>query len=208
MQFSAIRTYCATRFRDTANVIVSDADWKNYVNSVYGNVLITMPYAPWNEASGTLVVPASTRSVALPLDGWRVTAVYDQTDAYPMIPIEGRDMIFSEYPTQIEVGQPMHYRIFNNLLEVYPLPQADTTFLVEYAHLPADLVADTDLPVFPEPYHDMLVTGAVGMAYRDDGNDGMASAYEKEYGDMLQSLKFEAGQPRQSRYYQPTDTFM
>lgn len=204
--FLAIRTYAALRFRDPTNVIVQDTDWKSYVNSVYGNVLIKMPYAPWNEGSSTVVVTAGSRSVTLPTDVWRVSAVYDQTDQFPMVALEGRQQVFQEYPQQTEVGQPMHYRIFDNKLEVYPLPQVDTTFLIEYFVQPADMVGDGDIPVFPSQYHDMLVVGAVAMAYRDDGNTQQAQVYDAEYNDMLKALMIEAGQPRQDRYYEIVDT--
>lgn len=208
MQFSVIRTYAASRFRDVGLVVVADADWKNYVNSVYGNVLMTLPYAPWNEQSTTLTFAPSTRSMALPTDAWRVTAVWDQTNQFPLVPLEGRMQVFNEYPQQTEIGMAMHYRVFDNLLEVYPLPQSSTIYVVEYFKMPADMAADADLPVFPEQYHDMLVAGAVAMAYRDDGNAQAASGYEAEYQSMLKALQLEMGQPRQDRFYEITDTLI
>lgn len=208
MQFSAIRTYCATRFRDTTNVIVSDADWKNYVNSAYGDALGSVPFFPWNELSATLTIVAGVRGIPLPLDAWEVTAVYDQTNGFPMVPLEGRDQVFHIYPTQTEVGMAVHYRIFDNQLEVYPLPQSDTVYLVEYQKMPGDMVADSDLPVFPDQFHDMLTAGAVAMAYKDDGNTSMAQQFQGEFDSSLKDLKVWAMQPRQSRYYEPIDTML
>lgn len=206
MQFSAIRTYCATRFRDPTNIIVSDADWKNYVNTAYGDVLMLMPYAPWNEASATVTVSASSHTGALPTNVFRVTAVYDATDQYPLVPLEGRMQVFNEYPTQAEVGAPVHYRVFGGNILVYPMPSASTSLTVEYLVQPSDLSADGDLPAFPEAYHDILVSGAVALAYRDDGNLQMAQAYEAEATEMKKSLIQEAGQPRQDRYYEIVDS--
>lgn len=206
MQFSVLRSYAATRFRDSTNQVVSDNDWKNYINSVYGNVLITMPYAPWNQASSDLTINAGSRSVALPTDVFRVTSVWDKTDQYPMVPLEGRNQVYNEYPQQIEIGGPQHYRIFNNLLEVYPLPAVNTIFTVEYLVEAADLVNDADVPVFPQQFHDMLVAGAVGMAYRDDGNLQQASSYDNEMMEMLKALQQEAGQPQNDRYAEIVDT--
>lgn len=208
MQFSVIRTYCATRFRDTSNQIVSDNDWKLYVNTAYGDALIAMPFFPWNEASTTLQILANARSVNLPTDVWKVTAVYDSTDQFPMVPLEGRDQVYNEYPQQTEVGQPMHYRIFGGQLQVYPLPQSNTNFIVEYSVQPADLVADADIPAFPSQWHDILVSGAVALAYRDDGNPQMAEQYEKEANDMTMKLINDVMQPRQGRFYEPIDTFL
>jgi hypothetical protein len=206
MQFSAIRTYCATRFRDTGNVIVTDAQWKDYVNTAYGDTLMRMPYAPWNEASTTVTIAASTRSGSLPTNVFKVLAVYDATNGFPMVPLEGRAQVFNEYPQQTEVGQAMHYRIFGGSLYVYPLPQSSTSYTVEYLVMPADLSADGDVPAFPEVWHDILVSGAVALAYRDDGNIAMAQEYEKEAAAMMAALIQDAMQPRQDRYYEIVDT--
>jgi hypothetical protein len=205
MQFSVIRQYAATRFRDPTNVIVSDADWKNYVNTSYGDTNMRLPYAPWNELSATITINAGVRSGPLPTDVNRVTAVWNSTDQFPMVPLEGRMQVFNEYPQQIETGQSMHYRIFGNALYVYPLPQANTSFTVEYLKAPADLLNDADIPAFPETYHDILVSGAVALAYRDDGNIPMAQEYDKEAEDMVRALIQESMQPRQDRYYEITD---
>lgn len=205
MQFSAIRTYCALRFRDTANTIVTDTDWKSYVNSAYSNLLSMMPNAAWNEFSGTVTIAANGRSGSLPSEGWRVMAVYDATDGWPLVPLEGRDQVYDEYPQQTETGPPQHYRIFNNTVMVYPLPTVSTALTVEYAKLSGDLVADGDIPVVPAAYHDLIVAGAVEMAYRDDGNLQMATQYQAEFDQGAQILKTEAGQPRQSRFYEIVD---
>lgn len=208
MQFSAIRTYCALRFRDTGLTIVSDTDWKSYVNSVYGDMLSRCTWYPWNEAKSTLSYTAGTRSVNLPLDVWQVLAVWDSTNFQPLVPLEGRVQVYQLYPQETETGPPMHYRVFNNGLQVYPLPTATTALVVEYIQRPADLSADADVPVFPVPYHDTIVSGAVAMAYRDDGNLQMAGAYDQEYEDSLKRMLADMMQPRQERYYQPVDDML
>lgn len=205
MQFSVIRSYAATRFRDPTNVIVDDTTWKLYVNSAYGDLLMRMPYGPWTEGSTTITINSGVRSGALPTDVNRVSAVWNSTDGFPMVPLEGRMQVFNEYPQQIEIGQPMHYRIFGNSLYVYPLPQANTSFTVEYFKLPADMVNDTDVPAIPETYHDALVAGAVAKAYVDDGNAQLAQQFAQDAENMIKALIQDSMQPRQDRYYEITD---
>lgn len=203
--FAALRTYAALRFRDPTNVIVSDTDWKSYINSAYGDMTMRLPYAPWNENSATIVIASGIRSGPLPTNVNRVTAVWNSTDGFPMVPMEGRMQVFNEYPQQTETGQPMHYRIFGNSLYVYPLPTTSTSFTVEYEMLPIEMVADGDVPAIPETYQDGIVAGAVAMAYRDDGNIPMAAEYEKEQEEMVRALIHDAMQPRQDRYYEIVD---
>lgn len=208
MQFSVLRAYAATRFRDVGNVVVSDADWKNYINDVYEDMLSRCTWFPWNEAKQDLTILASTRGIALPTDAWHVLAVWDKTNQFPLVPLEGRDQVYNEYPQQTEVGQAMHYHVRNNQLEVYPMPQTDTIYTVETIKRPVDLAADADLPVFPPQYHTTLVEGAVSLAYRDDGNLQMAAQFEAAYEEEVKRMVLDLMQPRQGRYYEPVDTFM
>lgn len=215
MQFSVMRTYAASRFRDVGLQVVVDADWKNYVNDAYHQMLVSVPLFPWNELSTSLTVPGNVslvyplnRSVSLPLDCWSVLAVWDITDQFPLVPLEGRDQVYNEYPQQIEVGQAMHYRIFNNTLQVYPAPQVATTYLVEYIAKPVDLAADSDVPIVPLAYHTDIVAGAVALAYEDDGDSSQAALYRAKFDLGIQRLTADINQARQSRYYEPVDTFM
>lgn len=204
-QFSDLRTYAALRFRDTNNTVVTDAGWKLYVNTAYGDVLQALPFFPWNEFATTLTYSASTRSQSLPTDAWQVLSVFNATDIWPMVELEGREQYLNLYPLQTEIGSPIHYRIFNNAIQIYPLPQGSTALTVEYAAMPADMVNDADVPIIPTQWHDLLVIGAIAKAYRDDGNDEQASAYETEFQSMLGTLKVNLSQPRNPRYYEMTD---
>lgn len=208
MQFSDIRTYAALRFRDTGLVIVSDTDWKSYVNDVYDDMLTRCTWFPWNEASSTLTVTAASRSVNLPTDVWQILAVWDTVNFLPLTPLEGRVQVYQLYPQQTEIGVAQNYRVFDNKLEVYPLPQNDTPYIVEYVKRPAALAADSDVPVFPAQYHGTIAAGAVAMAYRDDGNLQMAGAFDQEYEDEVKRMLVDLMQPRQERYYQPTDDML
>lgn len=205
MQFSAIRTYSALRFRDTGLTIVSDTDWKTYVNDAYDDMISRCTWFPWNEASSTLTVNAGSRSVALPTDVWEVLSVWDSVNFIPLVPLEGRGQAYQLYPQQNETGIPQNYRIFNNLLDVYPLPTANIPYVVEYIKRPAEMVADADVPVFPVQYHSTIAVGAVALAYRDDGNLQMAGAFTTEYEDEVKRMVADLLQPRQERYYQPVD---
>lgn len=205
MQFSAIRTYSALRFRDAANVVVADTDWKTYVNDAYQDMLSRCTWFPWNEGSSTITVNSGVRSAVLPLDVWQILSVWDSVNFMPLVPLEGRDEVYQIYPTQTEIGVPQHYRMFGRSLQVFPLPQSNIPYIIEYVQRPADLAADSDLPVFPAMYHSNLVSKAVALAYRDDGNLQMAGAYEEEYESSVKLMVVDLMQPRNGRYYEPTD---
>lgn len=208
MQFSVMRTYAATRFRDTNNIIVADADWKNYINDRYEDMLSRCTWFPWNETQSTLSFGASVSSQPLPTDVWQLLAVWDSTNQFPMVPLEGRDQYLNEYPQQTEVGFAMHWRVFDGSLFVYPMPSSTTVYRIDYVKRPADLVADADVPVFPSQYHATIVKGALALAYTDDGNLQMAEAHQAQYETEVKNMVMDLMQPRQSRFHEPIDTFL
>lgn len=211
MQFSAIRTRCAVRFKDPANVIITDATWKDYVNHRYHEALghSGLLRAPWNEAVTTsLSVTAETRSATLPVDAWHVNSVYNSTALVKMEPLEGIAEHLRYWPDLTEDGTPVTYRIRNNTIEVYPLPSVTTALRVEYVAQLAVLSADADLPVFPQNFHGrLLVDGALADAYLDDGNQKQYDTHEAIFQAAIKDLVMWAGETQTERYPEVTDNF-
>ncbi|HXU06669.1 MAG TPA: hypothetical protein VN903_37190 [Polyangia bacterium] len=209
MQFSVIRTRCAVRFKDPANNVVTDAQWKDYVNQRYANVLGNFLTAPWtNTITTSLVATAETRAVTLPVDAWHVQSVYNSTALVKMEPLEGTTEHLRYWPDLTEDGTPVNYRMRNNTIELYPLPSVQTTLRVEYLANIAQMVNDTDLPVFPANFHQtLLVEGALADAYLDDGNLNQYKTHEGVYQDALKALNVWIGESQTERYYEVTDNF-
>lgn len=203
--FVQLRQYAALRFRDKGNAVVSDTDWKSYLNDAYEDMLTRCTWFPWNETAGNVTVLANTQSIALPADAWQVLSVKNGTDLLPMFPIEGRDEVNYQYPDLSVTGAPQHYRLSGPNIFVYPKPVQDTVLNLEYVHRPADMAADGDVPVFPPQYHTTIVDGALALAYTDDGNFQMAQIHEADFEAEIKAMLQDMMQPRNSRFYEPTD---
>jgi hypothetical protein len=140
MDTTAMVARCTTRFQDENNVNVTVAGWVGYLNDAYRDVVSSSPLWPFlKQETQALIVLAGTRSIALPANTLRVSSVYNNTDQYPMRVIEGDTQHIRYYPDQTLTGPPSRYRIFNNKLEVWTLPEVDTTFWVDYWVAPGDL---------------------------------------------------------------------
>lgn len=209
MQFSVIRTRCATRFRDTAFSIVTDAEWKDYVNARYRKVQAASPYWPFEESALTSLTAfaAGDRKKPLPTNVVRVTAVWDSTHGTPLVPLEGRSDFLHLYPSQTETGPPQHYRIHDGNLYLYPLPDTAVTIQIEAFQDLTDLTSDADLPTFPAQFHDILVEGALADAYLDDGAQDQFKQHDDRFSGILNDMLQDQLQPKQERYYQIVDTW-
>lgn len=205
--FAQIRTRCAVRFQDASNVIITDATWKDYVNARYRAVGASSPYWPWKEAQSTaLAVTAGSRGPTLPTDGWRVLAVYNNTEGVVIRPMDGVALHFSSFADS-DSGTPQFYRVRNNVLELWPKSDIARTLHVTYLAPLTALSADGDLPIFPSDYHDLLVEGALADAYYDDGQPEQGMLHEQHFQHILEGLKADLLAERHEGYYRPVDNF-
>ncbi len=208
MQFSVIRTRCAKRFIDSSNAIISDADWKDYVNARYRRVQQSSSEWPWKTVrSNALTINAGVRYATLPTDTFRVTEVLDYTNANVLRPLDGSTSSGYIDPGETATGSPTWYQVVGNHLEVYPLPDANITLHVRVITASADLSADADLPIFPSEYADILVEGALADAYYDDGQPLAGKQHEDQFVAILANMKTDLLGSQQEMYPQPVDVW-
>jgi len=182
---TALSVRCAARFHDTANSIVSQAEWVNLLNDAYSWVHNQMGSSEWahKQATATLSIGAAATSVALPVDAQRVLVVWNDTDKVLMGPLKGNNVPrarFGDFVTT--VGQPGFYRIYANTLQVYPTPTATTSIIIDYLATPSTLSlagggGTVTTPAFPAEYHQILVEYALFLAYVDDDNADVAGGH-------------------------------
>lgn len=72
-------------------------------------------------------------------------------------------------------------------LHVYPA-DTDSTYRVVYLKNPAELAADGDKPALPEPYHGLIVDGAVVRAYKTTDNFEAGGFVRQEFDRGLRNM--------------------
>lgn len=65
----------------------------------------------------------------------------------------------------------------------------DATLRLRYLRYPKRLVADSDAPVWPEAYHDLILYGAAVDLGMQHGLTGKVPQWEKQYEQMLRRMK-------------------
>lgn len=207
MNVADLTTTCELRFRDTANAIVSEPLWLEYLNLSHVDVVTADPYWPFLESQTTsLVVSSGAGTVALPTDSLRVSAVYNATRDVALVPIDGRSEYRHWFPNADEnLGTPQFYRLRGSTLEVYPFADTATTLHVDYFVHPGALVSGE--PVFPEAYHRILVHGALAYAYEDDGQLQQADVHRAQFERLLQRMRMDLLSPRTESFPMIVDNF-
>lgn len=203
-----LRDRLKIRFRDTNAEINDDTYYVNLINEGYEQVISASPFWPFLEVrSCVLANSAGGNSFALPADAWRVLSIFNLTNHHIMSEITGLKTFVEMYPDLSNAtGDPFHYRVFNNTVELYPWPTSVTTFQVEYSLRPTALTAGTS-PVFPSQFHDILVEYALWKAYEDDSHMTLAGEHKANFAERLAGLIRELTEPRGDSYAQISDNW-
>lgn len=185
MNFQALQTEFYGRGFDYLNQdTAGQTRAKRWLNQAYLELCDLHPWPFLHEdASGTAPLTIT--------DLRAVLEVTDSTNDAKLRSIERSDLS-DMFPDLPDSGSAEWYYLDDpTTLAVYP---ADTssTFSVRYVKVPAELSGDTDEPVVPARFHDLIVDGAALRAYKDSDNFDAASfmrgEFERGVGQMVWAL--------------------
>lgn len=172
---------CEQRFGDTANTIVTAAEWLDYLNAAYRAFLRATKWPPL-VTDTTSAVGANARTVDIPsaaLQGGVTDVLISGRPLDPLPDLPPRVMRhWSDRPST-----PLYWRAEGKRIRLLPAWSAGGTLTIAYLAAPTPLVAGDSptSPVIPETYHDALVSGALARAWRDDANPELAAVYQAEF---------------------------
>jgi len=147
----------------------------------------------WSEHSTTTVASTSTITSPSDLAQWNIdSVVYDPTAAnwQPLIHVGWREYREDYKYGTIDTGTPEFFSVKpNNVIDLYPTPNAATTLTAEYWATPTVLSASTDTPVIPTRFQRIIICRAkIYYAEQNDAQEVMGSSLS-EFQDLLGKLE-------------------
>lgn len=104
--------------------------------------------------------------------------------------------ITDTYPAPTTTGSPVFYYFTSqNTISVFPVNTAEQ-IKVTYWKTPADMVADTDVPVIPARYQYAIVDYACGRAFADASDFNEAQAARAEGDRLVQMMQANLVDPQ------------
>lgn len=166
MNFGELRTEFLARGFDYLSTTRAD----RYINQAYGE-LCEMERWPFLEKTTTGAAPLTISDLGA------VASVLD-ADRNAKLNYIDRRTLFDIYKDLSTTGEPRWYYIEDGkTLKTYPV---GGTLNVRYWIVPAELSGDTDAPVVPTRFHNLIVDLAVRRAYIDSDNFEAAQALQAE----------------------------
>jgi hypothetical protein len=166
-----------------------------FINAVYHEICGMNRWKFLEKQDKSLTTVAGTDSYTLPFTDWRnLDAVRIEVTAnqqFNNLNYKPEQQFRELQHIDRDQSTPYFWTYMNNKLMFYPVPDNAYIVTIDYTYEPPDLVADTDVPVIPQPYQDILVWGAVEyMAMRERDWLGRQFAQQKAQ-TLIQQLKEE-----------------
>ena len=165
---------------------------KTWLNMAYQDVATRKRWS-WTEAVEDVITTASTETVLF--------SALSETPAFfgrlkpvtsgVIIPEYQDNMDFEDNHTRhvtIATGQPSSYTIWANTIRFYPIPDAVYQYKLQYWAIPFEMVNDTDYPLVPPQYRNVLITGALLHAADRDHNPQLYAQRLQYYENLIRTM--------------------
>jgi hypothetical protein len=144
------------------------------------------------EKATTLVTTAQSPLVQLPADFIRVHSINNLDTLKRLDPSTA--VLIDAYP--IRIGDPLLFALDEGFdettsgstvaIRLYPTPDKVYNLRVRYVSRPVDMVEDDSYPSLPADHQDLLVTYALGRAFRAEDDFEAATFYATQFAGDLQ----------------------
>ncbi len=168
---------------------------KSAINAAYRDIASRHKWT-WLETSDAVTTTAAQATTAFAptrfMDFGRLrpnSSITVREPEYVPWHLYDRESLFSRRAEQnMSSGIPRQFSIYNGTIYWNPIPDNTYTYELFYWQYPADLSADADVPLIPEPERDVLVYGALKyLALRDNDLNRM-QMYQDQFEGMVSKM--------------------
>lgn len=163
---------------------------KNWLNEALHKVARSVIVPDFEKAS-TLTTTAQSPLVQLPADFIRVHSINNLDTLKRLDPSTA--VLIDAYP--VRYGDPLLFALDEGFdgasgstvaIRLYPTPDKVYNLRVRYVSRPVDLSANDDVPTLPGDHQDLLITYALGRAFRAEDDFEAATFYATQFAGDLQ----------------------
>lgn len=187
MQFSEmygeVNTYFGSHALLTAS---SSAKSKEFVNRMYLQLARSFRFHELEFTDTGSATVASTATVAIPTNAREIISVRDTTNEHKLLK---RDIDWYEGMDQADAeGVPEVWLRYGSNLVFWPTPDAAYNLQIRYMKLPDEMSSDSDEPVYPVDWHEVIVLLAASRAGYWLGLDTKAMNFKSEAVGLIAGL--------------------
>lgn len=206
LNLGQIKNRVKRTFGDMAEVQVFDSDITDWVNAAIRDLI------KLNDLNKT---KAGTDSVAnqsdyqLPVGVTGLQSVKYRGGALEYLSLDAADANIPgrDDPSQYPTGSPQFYWVYNDVLTLYPAPDASVVgaIMLYYTSYPEPVAVDTDVPGVPVEYHNRIIDYCLAQAYELNGDIQSSQLKMTEFTQSRRELQGQAAEADAGPYPFTTD---
>jgi len=188
MTLEQIRAKITGRVDDTD---IDTAMLNDAINEAYFEIINdSRTFWKFMEGTTTLTTVAGTAQYEKSVVGADIDEIYSMYHNDGVLTsINERDLDGTNYQSD-STGIPMGYSEWAGNITLFPTPSDDRAITVKYYKQASELVNDSDEPIIPRKFQDVLVAGAKVAFYEMDEDmsryDRALPSYQKKLKDMIE----------------------
>lgn len=164
-----------------------------FVNAAYRSLLggERWPFCE-KQATLTLTIGANAQSYSTITDLLEFDAVRladASGNLYNLENVEPQVMRDLETDCNDGTGTPEKWSLIANQLHFWPAPDQAYTAQIDYIYAPPDLVSDSDSPIIPTQFEDVLVFGTAKLVALRERDIWGSELFDNEYQTRLQKMR-------------------
>ena len=145
-----------------------------------------------DESAQDFATVAGTTKYPWPANFARLRHLWDTTRDIRIIPVSLREIDNSGVPG---TGPPQYYANDGSNVHLWPTPDAVYNLEMRYWVLPSPLVNDTDVPVIPAHWHNLLWRYATAECYKSEDDANMGQFWTQDFERNLSMFSAEVKFP-------------
>lgn len=168
----------------------------DFINATYREIHSRERWPFLEAIDQTQSTVAGTPAYTPPMANWRnIDAIrLDQPAAqnyFSMDYMDPQSFFDAQHLDQNFTGMPEVWTMYASQVWFYPIP--DAAYRVSYYYIaePADLASDSDVPLIPVAFHDVLVAGALVRSAQRQRDYLTEEIWQSKYADSIRHLEEE-----------------
>ncbi len=192
MNLSQLRSHVRSLTGIQSTAIVSDADIDLFINEAYQEINREADW-PFLRAQTTITTVVNQPTYTLPagVADNSIASVAILSNDVNRRQLKPRSRYSTDdSPGPYLIGRAKEYSVWNGVIEFYPTPDAVETINLRYFSEPANLVNNTDSPIFDAKFHSLVAYGAsVRVLIREGDDTERRGYYNLQFQNGMEQMK-------------------
>lgn len=197
MQLSEMRTEVQSYLSNRGDL--SDSDTDEMLNRMYRQLAMSFRFYELDQTDTSITTSDGTASYNVPTGARVIISIKITGDTEYILDPETIEWYEDQDTTSDNKGVPEKFVRYGSNLLLWPTPDDSYSLRVRYRKLPAELSQDSDEPVYPEDWHEVIILLSTSRLAFRFGDEKKGQNLKNEALGLISALQEDPTQDQRQR---------